>query len=280
MRVLEEEGSMINNIAEIAMKRFGQSARREKLSTMKRFLIFTACFSFLLSTLSLAATCPTIVQNSKANQGVINMGGGGLGADSFTSAGTGGNFTLSPIAADDGLIVNIAISNDLNRVDFVTDNLGCDQWQLSTNTDTNNSAIADVEQWWTPSCPTGGSLILTVFTVNTSGGMTVGIQEMGGDIAFDTGTSKTGTSATPTTGSITTTVAADFLLESLTKATAGNPTSGPTQSFTKLQEQRGAVPYMWTGDRCVSATGSYHSGYGDASSTEWLQNIGAYYSVP
>jgi hypothetical protein len=271
---------MIDNIAEIAIKRFGQSARREKLSTMKRFLIFTACCSFLLSTLSLAATCPKIVQNSKANQGVIGSAGFGFGADDFTSAGTGGNFTLSPITAGDGLIVNVAISDPLNLVRLVQDNLGCEPWQVSTNTLNGTSAIANIEQWWTPSCPDSGTLILTVMTENTSGGMTVGIQEMGGAIAFDTGTSKSGTSATPTTGSITTTVAADFLLESLTKATAGNPTSGPTQSFTKLQEQRSAVPFMWTGDRCVSATGSYHSGYGDASSTEWLQNIGAYYSVP
>lgn len=270
---------MIDNIAEVARQRFGQGTRLEKLLSVKRFLKFAVCFPLLLSTPGLAATCPTVVQKSIAEQGVINPDGFGFGADSFTSAGTGGNFTLAPIVANDGLIANIAISDPLNRVDFVTDNLGCELWQLSTNTNNDLNAAGDLEQWWTPYCPQSGTLILTVFTVNTSGALTVGVQEMGGAIDFDAGNSKSGTSASPTTGSITTTVAADFLLESLTKATAGNPTSGPTKSFTALQKQRNAVPYMWTGDRCVSATGSYSSGYGDASSTEWEQNIGAYYSV-
>ena len=219
-------------------------------------------------------TCPSVVQHSIANQNNI-------GSNSFTSAGTSGNFNLSAITAWDGLIVNVSTSSSSSVVTGITDNLGCALWQVAPLTKHNSGVTGDLEPWFTPYCP-GGTITLTVDTAPTEGKLTVAIQEIGSAIGLDAGNSNYGTSNGSTSGSITTTGVNEVALTALIQPVANNPTSkgfGGFPAFALLQNYSSNPPYTWIADSCAAEIRDYEAGFSLSGLTNWTENVAAYYAT-
>lgn len=200
---------------------------------------------------SLTFAAPSVVQKSIAE---ASSAGGATNTVVFNSGGTAGNWTLSNITANDGLILNVVV-NSTTAVTAVTDNLGCSTWvKINAVSTGDQDAI-----WYTPTCTSGGALTVTLtISGTTARATTADIREMNSAILIDPNSSSsscdTGTSTAPAV-TISTSTASDYLISDMYKGLSTAPTvpSSPG-TWTLSNSQTTTAPFYWTADSSTSST--------------------------
>src|ERR1039458_5631137 len=104
---------------------------------MRRRILIALLILLTFATTAGAQTAPTVIQKSIA-VGTTNASTPNNVV--YTSAGGAGNFTLSAITANHGMIVQIgSTSTGSTAVTGISDNLGCSPWQSNVAT-----AVAEI----------------------------------------------------------------------------------------------------------------------------------------